>query len=65
MKHNFDCKDKCWNYLLSCKSCGKQDVGNTTDHFRSRQKDYKSDVRKAQSGNMENVKQKLTVESDY
>ena len=44
---------------MSCKSYGKQYVGNTTDHFRSRWNNYKSDVRKAESGNMENVKQKF------
>ena len=42
---------------MSCKSCCKQYVGNTTDHFRSRWNNYKSDVRKAESGDMENVKQ--------
>ena len=59
IKHSFDCNDKCLIYLLSCKSCGKQYVGNTTDHFRSRSNNYKSDVRKAESGDMENVKQKF------
>ena len=39
---------------MSCKLCGKQYVGNTTDHFRN-----KSDVRKAESGNIENVKQEF------
>ena len=58
-KHSFDCNDKYLIYLLSCKSCGKQYVGNTTDHFRSRWNKYKSDVRKAESGDMENVKQKF------
>ena len=33
-------------------------VNNTTDHFRSSWNNYKSDVRKAKSGDMENVKQK-------
>ena len=59
INYSFDCNDKCLIYLLSCKSCGKQYVGNTTDHFRSRWNNYKSDVRKAESGNMENVKQKF------
>ena len=44
---------------MSCKSCPKQYVGNTTDHFRSRWNKYKRDVRKAESGDMENVKQKF------
>ena len=46
-------------YQLSCKSCGKQYIGNTNDHFRSRWNNYKSDARKAESGDMENVKQKF------
>ena len=46
-------------YRLSYKSCGKQDVGNTTDHFRSRWNNYKRDFRKDESGSMENVKQKF------
>ena len=46
-------------YLLSCKSCGQKYVGNTTDHFRGRRNNYKSDVRKAESGDMESVKQKF------
>ena len=36
ISHSFDCNEKCLIYHLSCKSCSKQDVGNTTDHFRSR-----------------------------
>ena len=44
INHSFDCNEKCLTYRLSCKSCGKQDVGNTTDHFRSRWNNYKSDV---------------------
>ena len=59
INHSFDCNEKCLIYLLSCKSCGKQYVGNTTGHFRSRWSNYKSDVRKAESGDMENVKQKF------
>ena len=59
MNHSFDCNDKCLIYLSNCKSCGKQYVGNTTDHFRSRRNNYKSDGRKAESGDMGNVKQKF------
>ena len=43
--------------MLSCKSCGKQYECNTIDNFRNRWNKYKNDVRKAESGNMENVKQ--------
>ena len=59
INHSFDSNEKCLIYRLSCKSCGKQDVGNTTDHFRSRWNNYNSDVRKAESGNLEDVKQKF------
>ena len=59
INYSFDCTEKCLIYLVSCKSCGKQYVGNTTGHFRSRWSNYKSDVRKAESGDMENVKQKF------
>ena len=59
INHSFDCTNKCLIYLLSCKSCSKQYVGNTTNHFRSRWKNYKSNVRKTETGDMENVKQKL------
>ena len=38
---------------------GKQCIGNTKDHFRSRWNNCKSDARKAESVNMENVKQKF------
>ena len=34
-------------------------VGNTTDHFKSRWTNCKNDSRKAESGNMKNVKQKF------
>ena len=44
---------------MSGRSCGKRDLGNTTDHFRIRWNNYKSDIRKAEGGNMENVKQKF------
>ena len=56
--HSFDCNDTCLIYLLSCKSCGKQYVGNTPHHFLSTWNNYKSDLRKAESGNRENVKQR-------
>ena len=59
INHSFDCNDKCLIYLFSCKSRGKQYVGNTTDHFRSSWNNYQSDVRKAESRDMENVNQKF------
>ena len=59
INHSFDCNNKCLIYLLCCKSCGKQHVGNTTDHFRSRWNIYKSDARKTESDDIENVTQKF------
>ena len=44
---------------MNCKTCGKHYTCKTTDHFRSRWNNYKSEVRKFVSGNMENVKQKF------
>ena len=41
------------NHIFDCKDY----MGNTTNHFRSRWDNYKSFVRKAESSNMENVKQ--------
>ena len=49
---------------MSCKSCGKQYVDNNADLFRSRWNNYKSDVRKTESGDIENVKQKF-LESHF
>ena len=42
-------------YLFNYKTCRKQYTGKTNDHFRSRWNNYKSEARKAESGNMENV----------
>ena len=44
---------------MSIKTRGKQCIGNTSDHFRSRWNNHKSDVRNVENGNMENVKQTL------
>ena len=59
INHSFDCNDKCLIYLFNCTTCGKQYTGKTTDHLRSRWNNYKSEARKAESGNMENVNQKF------
>ena len=53
VNHSYDCNNKCFIYLLSCRACSKQYIGNITNHFRSRQSNYKSDASKAESGNME------------
>ena len=58
INHSFDCNNKCLIYLFSCKSCSKKYLCNITDHFRSRWNNWRSDVRKAESGNMEIVKHK-------
>ena len=51
-------------YLFNYKTCRKQYTGKTNDHFRSRWNNYKSEARKAESGNMENVKQRF-LQSHY
>ena len=60
INHSFDCNDKCLIYLFNCNTCCKQYTGKTTDHFRSRWNNYKSEARKAESDNMENIKQKFS-----
>ena len=57
INHIFDCNDKYLIFLLTCKSSGKQYVGNTTNHFKSRWNNYKNYVRIAEKGEMENAKQ--------
>ena len=50
INHNLNCNDKCLVYLLSCKICGLQYVGSTTDPFRYRWNNYKDNNRKAERG---------------
>ena len=50
INHNLNCNDKCLIYLLSCKICGLQYVGSTTDPFRYRWNNYKDNNRKAERG---------------
>ena len=50
INHHLDCNDKCLIYLLSCKICGLQYVGSTTDRFRLRWNNYKDNDRKARRG---------------
>ena len=45
-----NCNDKYLIYLLSCKICGLQYVGSTTDKFRLRWNNYKENNRKAKRG---------------
>ena len=64
--HSFDCNNKSPIYLFNFN---KQSTGKTTDHFRRSRTNYKSEARKAKSGNMENIKQKFFqchfVQSDH
>ena len=53
----FDCNDKCSIYLFSCRTCSKQYKGKTTNRFRYRWNNYKLEARKAENGDMEDVKQ--------
>ena len=47
--HYFNCDSKGVVYLLTCKVCKKQYVGQTTDKFRFRWNNYKACQRKALS----------------
>ena len=48
INHELNCDDKCLIYLLKCKVCNKQYVGETTDAFRLRWNNYKNKDRKLQ-----------------
>ena len=50
INHHFNCNSKCLIYLFSCKVCGKQYFGLTTDKFRYRWNNYKNCQRKAERG---------------
>ena len=45
--------------LLSCKTCCKQYTGKTVEKFWSIWNDYKTDARKAASGNIESCKKQF------
>ena len=50
--------------LFSCRTCGKQyTTGKTTDRFRYWWNNYEMEARKAESGDMENVKQNFLQSS--
>ena len=42
INHKLNCDDNCLIYLLTCKCCDKQYVGETTNEFRLRLNNYKS-----------------------
>ena len=46
INHRLTCNSKCIVYLLSCKVCGIQYVGQTTDKFRFRWNNYRNNNRK-------------------
>ena len=50
INHHLDCDDKCIIYLLTCKVCGIQYVGETCDKFRSRWNNYRAADRKVVKG---------------
>ena len=57
INHDFNCNNKYLICLLSCKIYGKQYTGKTVDKFRRRWNNYKTDARKAATGNIESYKQ--------
>ena len=48
INHQFNCSEKCLVYLLTCKTCSIQYVGQTTNCFRFRWNNYKCNERKFQ-----------------
>ena len=46
INHKFDCDENCLVYLLTCKHCGVQYVGQTVADFRYRWNNYKDNRRK-------------------
>ena len=46
INHQLNCDDRCIIYLLTCKQCQNQYTGETTDDFRYRWNNYKSNSRK-------------------
>ena len=49
LNHQLNCNDKCLIHLLSCKVCGLQYVGSTTDKFTLVWNNYKENNRKAKT----------------
>ena len=46
INHKYDCDKNCLVYLLTCKRCGIQFVGQTVADFRDRWNNYKDNCRK-------------------
>ena len=53
INHHLNCNDNCLIYLLSCKVCGLQYVGSTTDKFHFRWNNYEENDRKSLKGEEE------------
>ena len=52
INHRLTCDDKCLVYLFTCKTCSKQYNEETTDQFRLRWNNYKSNNRKFKRGKL-------------
>ena len=50
INHKLNCDDKCLIYLLTCKQCRKQYVGETADAFHIKWNNYKNNSRKVLRG---------------
>ena len=50
INHRFACRDKYLAYLLSCKVCGRQYNGETSNKFTYRWNNYKDNNRKKSKG---------------
>ena len=46
INHQFNCSEKCLVYLLTCRVCFKQYIGQIVDEFRNKWSNYKSNDRK-------------------
>ena len=50
INHKLSCKDKCLIYLLDCKKCKMQYIGQTVTNFRYRWNNYKCNNKKFERG---------------
>ena len=50
INHRLDCNEKCLVYLLTCNKCKKQYTGQTTDNYRDRWNNYKSESKTFKRG---------------
>ena len=50
INHKLTCNDKCLIYLLTCKVCNIQYVGQTRGKFRFRWNNYKANYKKSTQG---------------